>query len=184
MLVVFAVYFRLGLEHIVPLGADHVLFVVGLFLSAPALRPLAWQVSAFTVAHALTLALATMGLVHVPSSVVEPLIALSIAAIALENIVERGFHWRRPLIAFAFGLLHGFGFAGALRSLGLPPEDLALSLLGFNLGVEAGQLVVVAVLLLALGWSRNRAWYRGRVVVPLSVAIAATGLYWAMQRLG
>ena len=181
---VFSTYFRLGVEHILPLGADHVLFVVGLFLSAPSLGPLAWQVSAFTAAHALTLALATSGVIEAPAQVVEPLIALSIAAIAIENVVEPRFHWRRPLIVFAFGLLHGLGFAGALLSLGLPAEDLVLSLLGFNLGVEAGQLAVVAVLLLALGWSRSRAWYRPRVVVPLSVAIAAVGLFWAAQRIG
>lgn len=181
---VFTAYFRLGLEHIVPLGTDHVLFVVGLFLSAPAFGPLAWQVSAFTVAHALTLGLATLGLVHAPSYVVEPLIALSIAAIAVDNVVERRFHWRRPLIVFAFGLLHGLGFAGALQSLGLPADDLVISLLGFNAGVEAGQLAVVAALLLALGWSRGRTWYRARVVVPSSIAIAAVGLYWAAQRIG
>ncbi len=179
----FPSYFRLGFEHIVPLGADHVLFVGGLFLSAAALRPLVWQVSAFTLAHALTLALATLGVVRVPPELVEPLIALSVAAIAIENLLARRFHWRRPLIAFVFGLLHGLGFAGALQSLGLPDEDLVVALVAFNLGVEAGQLTVIAALMVALGWCRLAPWYRARVVVPLSVAIAALGLYWAVQRL-
>lgn len=171
-------YLRLGFEHIVPLGADHVLFVAGLFLSAAAFRPLVWQVSAFTVAHALTL-----GVVHVAPAVVEPLIALSIVAIAIENLLAREFHWRRTVIAFAFGLLHGLGFAGALQSLGLPDEDLVAALVAFNLGVEAGQLTVIAVLMAALGWCRRAPWYRARVVVPASVAIAIVGAYWAAQRL-
>lgn len=180
---VFPSYFRLGFEHILPLGTDHVLFVTGLFLSATALRPLVWQVSAFTVAHALTLALATLGVVQVSPRVVEPLIALSIAAVAIENLLTRGFHWRRPLLAFVFGLLHGLGFAGALQGLGLPREDLLVALVAFNLGVEAGQLAVIAALMAAVGWCRTAPWYRARVVVPASVAIAAVGLYWAVQRL-
>lgn len=178
----FLSYFRLGIEHIVPLGADHALFVAGLFLSATTLRSLAWQVSAFTVAHALTLALVATGAVQARASVVEPLIALSIVAVAIENIAARGFHWRRPLLVFAFGLLHGLGFGGALASLGLPAEDLVVGLLGFNLGVEAGQLIVIATLFVLLGWCRQAPWYRARVVVPASVAIAAIGAYWAIQR--
>lgn len=177
-------YLRLGFEHILPLGLDHVLFVVGLFLAAPAARPLVWQVSAFTLAHTLTLALATLGVVQVPAAVVEPLIALSIAAIAIENLVARAFHWRRPLIVFAFGLLHGLGFAGALGALGLPPGDLLPALVGFNLGVEAGQLVVVGALLGTVGWWRHRAWYRSRIVVPGSIVVGVIGGYWTLERLG
>ena len=176
-------YVRLGFEHIVPAGADHALFVAGLFLSATTLAALVWQVSAFTVAHALTLALAATGIVRAPSSVVEPLIALSIAAVAIENVVTPRFHWHRPLIVFAFGLLHGLGFGGALQDLGLPPGDVVVALLGFNLGVEAGQLAVIAALALALGWCRHAPWYRTRVVVPASLAIAAAGGYWALQRI-
>ncbi|MGE0813155.1 MAG: HupE/UreJ family protein [Vicinamibacterales bacterium] len=179
----FLLYFRLGFQHILPLGADHVLFVVGLFLASTTLPALLWQVSAFTIAHAITLALATTGVVHVPPSIVEPLIAVSIAAIAVENLVERAFHWRRPLIVFGFGLLHGLGFGGALQALGLPPEDVLVALLGFNLGVEAGQVAVLASLALAVGWCQGAPWYRRRVVVPASAAIAVVGLYWAIQRL-
>ena len=179
----FLSYFRLGVEHIVPLGTDHALFVAGLFLSAASLTALAWQVSAFTVAHALTLALVATGAVEARASIVEPLIALSIVAVAIENIATRGFHWRRPLLVFAFGLLHGLGFGGALTALGLPPDDLVVSLLGFNLGVEAGQLIVIATLFVLLGWCRRAPWYRARVVVPASIAIAVIGAYWAIQRL-
>jgi hypothetical protein len=163
---------------------DHALFVAGLFLSATTLHRLVWQVSAFTVAHALTLALAATNVVRVPSAVVEPLIALSIAAVAIENVATPRFHWHRPLIVFAFGLLHGLGFGGALQDLGLPPGDVVVSLFGFNLGVEAGQLAVIAALSLVLGWWRSAPWYRPRVVVPASLAIALTGLYWAVERLG
>jgi hypothetical protein len=179
---VFLSYFRLGVEHIVPLGADHALFVAGLFLSAATVRTLVWQVSAFTVAHALTLALMATGAVQARAAVVEPLIALSIVAVAVENIATRGFHWRRPLLVFAFGLLHGLGFGGALAALGLPADDLLVGLLGFNLGVEVGQLIVIATLFALLGWFRQAPWYRARVVVPASVVIAAVGAYWSIQR--
>ncbi|MEZ5420056.1 MAG: HupE/UreJ family protein [Vicinamibacterales bacterium] len=179
----FLSYLRLGFEHIIPWGADHALFVAGLFLSAATLPALVWQVSAFTAAHALTLALAATGVLRVPSSVVEPLIALSIAAIALENILTRRFHWHRPLVVFTFGLLHGLGFGGALQDLGLPPGDVVVSLLGFNAGVEAGQLAVIALLAVLLGPCRGASWYRARVVVPASAAIGLVGCYWAIQRL-
>jgi HupE / UreJ protein len=179
---VFSTYLTLGFEHILPRGFDHVLFIASLVLASPSWRPLVWQVSAFTVAHALTLALAVTGVVRMPAAVVEPLIALSIVAVATENILTARFHWRRPAMAFGFGLLHGLGFAGALVSLGLPSEDLLVSLLAFNLGVEGGQLVVVAALLAALAWCRRAPWYRARVVVPASAAIAAVGAYWCVQR--
>ncbi|MCC6991064.1 MAG: HupE/UreJ family protein [Acidobacteria bacterium] len=178
----FSTYLSLGFEHILPRGFDHVLFISALVLASPSWRPLVWQVSAFTMAHALTLALAVTGVVQMPSAVVEPLIALSIVAVAVENIVEPHFRWRRPAMAFGFGLLHGLGLAGALVSLGLPSEDLLVSLLAFNLGVEGGQLVVVAALLAALAWCRSAAWYRARAVVPASAAIAAAGAFWCVQR--
>jgi len=182
MRAVFSSYFTLGFEHILPRGFDHVLFIAALVLASPSWRPLLWQVSAFTVAHALTLALAVTGVVQMRSAVVEPLIALSIVAVAVENLVEPRFRWRRPAMAFGFGLLHGLGFAGALVSLGLPSEDLLVSLLAFNLGVEGGQLVVVAILLLALTWCRQATWYRTRVVLPASAVVAAVGAFWFVQR--
>ena len=176
-------YLRLGFVHIVPRGLDHILFVLGLFLLGTRTRPLVWQVSAFTVAHALTLSLAVFAVVSLPARVVEPLIALSIVYVAVENVLtDRLTPWR-PAVVFGFGLLHGLGFAGALGQLGLPEQERLLGLLSFNVGIELGQLLVIAVALAAVGWCRRRSWYRARVAVPASVAIAGVGLFWAVERL-
>lgn len=177
-------YLVLGFEHILPRGLDHILFVLGLFLLSPRLRPLLWQVTAFTVAHSVTLALSIYGVVSLPSGLVETLIALSIAYVAVENIVTSRLHAWRPIIVFLFGLLHGLGFAGVLRELGLPREQFATALISFNVGVELGQLCVIGLALATIGWFRHRRWYRKACVIPLSVAIAVTGLYWAAQRAG
>jgi hypothetical protein len=177
-------YVRLGFAHIVPAGLDHVLFVLGLFLLGTRLAPLLWQVTAFTVAHSVTLALSMAGVVALPSAIVEPLIALSIAWVAIENMLTAELKPWRPAVVFAFGLLHGLGFAGVLRELGLPPGEFVVGLVGFNVGVELGQLAVIAVALLTVGWFRDRKWYRPFVVLPLSALIALTGLVWAVQRVG
>jgi len=175
-------YLVLGFHHILPAGVDHVLFVLGLFLLSARWRPLAWQVTAFTAAHTVTLALSSFGVVRLSPSVVEPLIALSIAWVAIENVLTRRLHPWRPAIVFAFGLLHGLGFAGVLGELGLPRGERVTALLAFNLGVEGGQITVLALAFLAFGvWSR-RPWYRGRLAIPASLAIAAIGLYWAVTR--
>jgi hypothetical protein len=175
-------YLVLGFWHIVPAGLDHILFVLGLYLLNPRLRPLAWQVSAFTVAHTLTLALAVQGVVRLPASVVEPLIALSIAWVAIENVLTSELKPWRPALVFAFGLLHGMGFAGVLGELGLPAGELVTALVAFNAGVELGQLSVILGAAAVFGWLRHRAHYRRLVAVPASVLIAATGLYWAVER--
>ena len=176
-------YLELGFVHIVPRGLDHMLFVLGLFLLGTRTRPLLWQVSAFTVAHAATLSLAVFEIITLPARVVEPLIALSIVYVAVENaLTDRLTPWR-PVVVFGFGLLHGLGFAGVLGQLGLPEGERLLGLLSFNVGIELGQLTVIGVALASLGWCRRRTWYRARVAVPLSVAIAAVGLFWAIQRL-
>ncbi len=175
-------YLALGFWHIVPEGLDHILFVLGLFLLAARWRPLLWQVSAFTAAHTLTLALSTYGIVRLPPSWVEPLIALSIAYVAIENLLTSELKPWRPVVVFAFGLLHGLGFAGVLGELGLPDRDRLMALVTFNAGVELGQLAVLLVAFAAVGWLRDRSWYRQRVVVPASLAIAAMGLFWAVER--
>lgn len=176
-------YLVLGFTHILPKGLDHILFVLGLFLLSQAWRPLLWQVSAFTLAHTLTLGLSIYGVVSLPSSLVEPLIAASIVYVAVENVISPKLRPWRVALVFAFGLLHGLGFAGVLSELGLPRGELFTALLSFNLGVELGQLAVIAgaFLLLALPL-RKRSWYRRAVVVPASLAIAAVGLYWAVER--
>lgn len=176
-------YLRLGFLHIVPRGLDHILFVLGLFLLGSQLRPLVWQVTAFTLAHALTLSLAVFDVVSLPSAVVEPLIAMSIVYVAVENLLTSRLMPWRPAVVFGFGLLHGLGFAGVLRELGLPDQQRALGLLSFNVGIELGQLLVIASALLAVGWCRSEAWYRRRIVVPASLVVAGTGLFWAVQRL-
>ena len=175
-------YLRLGFVHILPRGMDHILFVLGLFLLGARLRPLVWQVSAFTVAHAATLSLAIFDVVSLPARVVEPLIALSIVYVAVENVLtDRLTPWR-PATVFLFGLLHGLGFAGVLRELGLPAEERWLGLLTFNAGIELGQLAVIGIALAAVGWCRSRPWYRRRVAIPASAVIAAVGLLWTLER--
>ncbi len=176
-------YVRLGFTHILPEGLDHILFVLGIFLLSLKWRPILWQVTAFTLAHSITLGLSLYGVVSLRPAIVEPLIALSIVAVAAENVLAQDFHWRRLAVVFAFGLLHGLGFAGALHDLGLQRGDFLTALLGFNAGVELGQLSVVALAFAALGLPfGRRAWYRPRVAVPASVLIAAVGLYWTVQR--
>ena len=175
-------YTRLGFVHIVPEGADHILFVLGLFLLSARLRPLVWQVTAFTVAHAVTLTLAALGYVSLPPGLVEPLIALSIAYVGIENVlVDRLTRWR-PAVVFGFGLLHGLGFAGVLGELGLPEQERLLALVTFNAGIELGQLAVILAAVLSFGWFRSRPWYRRRLAVPASAAIALVGLAWAVER--
>ncbi len=176
-------YLVLGFTHILPLGLDHILFVLGLFLLSLRLAPILWQVTAFTIAHTITLALTIYGVVSLPASVVEPLIALSIAYVGLENILTSRLHAWRVVIVFAFGLLHGMGFAGVLTEIGLPESDFVIALLGFNVGVEFGQLAVIVLALLAVGAWRARPWYRQRVVIPASAAITLVGLYWTFERL-
>ena len=179
----FARYVVSGFEHIVPLGADHILFVLGLFFFSLHLGPLLWQVTAFTVAHTATLALATLGVVSVSPAVVEPLIALSIAYVGVENVLRPRLGWWRPAVVFGFGLLHGLGFASVLSDVGGGTGNLLARLIGFNVGVELGQLAVIAAafVLLALPFGR-RPWWRPYIAVPASLAIAAVGAWWAVER--
>ena len=177
-------YGALGFRHIVPDGFDHVLFVLGLFLASRGFSWLLAQVTAFTVAHSITLGLAMFGVVSLPPSIVEPAIAISIVFVAVENVIGRQTGRARVAVVFAFGLLHGLGFAGALREIGLPRSRFLPALVSFNLGVEAGQLTVLAVAFCVVGaWLGRRSWYHARVEVPASIAIACVGLYWTIQRL-
>lgn len=141
----FVSYLPVGFEHIVPMGLDHILFVLGLFFLSTRLRPLLWQISAFTLAHTVTLALGALGYVNVPGSIVEPIIAASIVYVAVENIVSDRLHRWRPAVIFAFGLLHGLGFASVLGEFGLPADQFVPALIGFNVGVELGQLAIISV---------------------------------------
>lgn len=175
---------REGFGHILPEGLDHILFVLGLFLLARTWKPILIQVTIFTVAHSITLALATLGYVSAPAKVVEPIIAASIAIIALENIFRPSYGKVRLALVFLFGLIHGLGFAQRLIDDRIPEGSLLTSLLGFNLGVELGQLAVIALALGATFWLKDETKYRRWIVVPASVAIALAGLFWAYERLG
>ena len=177
-------YTVLGFEHIVPKGIDHILFVLGLFLLSVKLRPLLLQVTAFTLAHSITLGLTIYGVISLPPSIVEPLIALSIVAVGIENIFVKTVKIRRIVVVFLFGLLHGMGFAGVLSQLGLPESDFVTALVFFNIGVEAGQLFVIAVAFLCVFWLlKNQQLYRQWVVIPVSALISLIGLYWTYERL-
>ena len=180
-----------GVHHIL-IGPDHLLFLVGLLLAGGRLRRLVLVVSAFTVAHSITLSLAVLGVVSPPAWVVEPAIALSIVYVGADNLLverlrpERGAESPRDVrawIAFAFGLIHGFGFAGVLREMELPAGALGWSLLSFNLGVEAGQVLVVIPVAAVLWTIRGRSEVAGQRVATLgSVAVIAAGVFWFLER--
>ncbi len=178
------IYLVSGFEHILPGGLDHILFILGIFLLCMRLKPLLWQVTMFTVAHTVTLGLTMAGYIQLPAYIVEPLIALSITWIGIENIWHRNLHTSRLLLVFAFGLLHGMGFADALREFGMPDDAFLTALISFNVGVELGQLAIILMAFLAVGLCcRHRQWYRPVVVIPGSAAIALVGFYWTLERL-
>ncbi len=178
------VYLQPGFTHILPFGLDHILFVLGLFLLSPKLKPLLWQISAFTVAHSITLSLAMFNVISIPSNIVEPIIALSIVFIAVENILTKNLKPWRIAIIFLFGLIHGLGFAGVLKDLGLPQNQFINALISFNIGVELGQIAVVLIAFFAVGfWFQSKKWYRERITIPGSLIIALIASYWTIQRI-
>jgi hypothetical protein len=191
-------YIPVGFDHILPKGLDHILFVLGLFLLSTQLGPLLWQVTAFTLAHTVTLALGALGWVNVPGSIVEPLIAASIVYVAVENLFFNDLTRWRPFVIFGFGLLHGLGFASVLGDFGLPAAQFIPALIGFNIGVELGQLTVIAaafvLVWLAVGAARaanldaddgvveeHSVMFRA-VSITGSLIIALIGIYWVIER--
>ncbi|MGB1515280.1 MAG: HupE/UreJ family protein [Paracoccaceae bacterium] len=179
----FVEYIPVGFDHIVPKGLDHILFVLGIFFLGAGWRALIWQISAFTLAHTVTLALGALEIVVISGSIVEPLIAASIVFVAVENLMTTSLNTWRPVIIFGFGLLHGLGFASVLGDFGLPEGQFIPALIGFNIGVEVGQLTVVAVaaILLTLPFARFD-WYRRAIAMPASILIAFVGAYWFIER--
>lgn len=182
-------YLQLGYQHIIPLsadmawGLDHILFILTLFVLEPRLKPILWQATAFTVAHSITLGLAAAGLITVSPAIIEPLIALSILFVALENLITDRLRPWRLAVVFGFGLLHGLGFAGILRDIGLPRNLFFEALLSFNVGVELGQVTVILLAWLLIGWwSARQVWYKQRVLVPMSVGIALVAAWWTVER--
>ncbi len=178
------VYLLLGYKHILPLGFDHILFILSLFLLSPKLKPVLWQATAFTIAHSVTLGLAMYHIITPPAKIIEPLIALSIMYVALENIFSPRLKTSRIAVVFLFGLVHGLGFASALAEMGLPQNAYLLSLVMFNVGVELGQLTVILLAFFVLAkWFGNKPFYRKTIVIPISVMIAIIAAVWTVQRL-
>jgi hypothetical protein len=177
-------YIKLGFEHIIPLGLDHILFVLSLFLLNPKLKPVLLQATAFTVAHTVTLGLSMYQVINPPSYIVEPIIAISIMYVAFENIISQKLKPSRIGIVFLFGLIHGMGFASVLSNLGLPEKSFLTSLLMFNVGVELGQISVIVLAYFLLGkFFGDKSYYRKYIVIPISVCIFLIATYWTIERI-
>ena len=181
---VFGKYLQLGYTHILPLGFDHVLFILCVFFLNTNIKEIIKQATMFTLAHSITLGLAVYGYIQAPPSIIEPIIALSIVFLALENIFFEQVKPWRMIMVFLFGLVHGMGFAGALDDLGMPRYSFATALVSFNLGVELGQLTVIAVMFFFVAKIFSKeVWYRSRIVIPASIAIALVAAYWTVERI-
>lgn len=177
-------YTWLGFQHILPLGFDHILFVISLFLMDSRLKPVIMQASCFTVAHTVTLILTSKGIIVPPSQIIEPVIAISIVFVALENIFIGELKPWRYAVVFLFGLIHGMGFANALNEIGLPRNTFYTSLISFNIGVELGQVAVIVLAYFLIGkFFSKEIWYRKRIVYPLSLLIALIAAYWTVERI-
>ena len=173
-----------GYKHILPLGLDHILFIIGLFLFSRHMKPLILQITMFTIAHSFSLALAMLGIINLSAQIVEPLIAISIAFVAIENIFLNSLNKNRLVIIFGFGLLHGLGFASVLSDFGMPDDDFIKALVSFNVGVELGQLSIVLMMTFFISyWIKNDRIYRQFVVIPASSLIAFVALYWTWERI-
>ena len=177
-------YTRAGFGHILPKGLDHILFILGIFLFSLKMGPLLKQVTMFTVAHSITLSLAMLNIFSLPATVVEPLVALSIAYIGIENVVLKEIKPSRLFVVFGFGLLHGMSFASMLTDFGMPKNSFVAALISFNVGVEIGQLSIIAMAFVLFGvWFRKKQWYRKFLVIPASLLIGMVGLYWTYDRI-
>ncbi len=172
-----------GFDHIIPKGLDHILFIIGIFLLSMRLKTLALQATMFTFAHSITLSLAMFNVISLPSSIVEPLIALSIAYLGIENLFAHKLKSSRLALVFGFGLLHGLGFANVLAEFGLPQSAYATALISFNIGVEIGQLAILVTAYFGITyWFKNKEHFHNYITVPGSVVIGVTGLYWTWER--
>src|SRR5215471_6632793 len=177
-------YLKMGITHIIPNGFDHILFITSLCLLSNKIKTILWQATAFTVAHSVTLALSLKNIIVAPAPVVEPIIALSILFVAVENIILHELKAWRIMIVFFFGLVHGMGFASALNEVGIPPDRFVEAVLTFNVGVELGQMAIILVVfgLIITPFSKAKN-YRKLVVNPLSIVIAVVAAYWTIERL-
>jgi hypothetical protein len=181
---VFWFYAKMGVTHIIPNGIDHILFVVSLCLLSNKITSILWQASAFTIAHTITIALSMKNIIVAPGQVVEPIIALSIAFVAVENILLNELKPWRVIIVFFFGLIHGLGFASALNEVGLPRNNFYTSIIAFNVGVEIGQIAVILLVfgLLIIPFGK-RLSFKKQFVYPISIMIALIAGYWTVERI-
>lgn len=181
---VFWKYMLIGYEHILPLGLDHILFILCVFFLNANIRQIILQACMFTLAHSITLGLAMYGVIKPSSALIEPLIALSIVFLALENIFSKKVKPWRMIMVFLFGLIHGMGFAGALSELGMPKYAFLTALISFNIGVELGQITIILFMYLFVAKMFSaKEWYRRRIVIPASVVIALVAAYWTIERI-
>lgn len=177
-------YLQLGFQHIIPLGLDHIVFIIALFIINPQIKPILIQATAFTIAHTITLGLSMFQIINAPTQIVEVIIAISILYVAIENIFTSKVKSSRVAIVFIFGLIHGLGFAAVLSEIGLPQNKFILSLLMFNVGVELGQIAVItAMYFMLIKWVKATDYYKARVVIPLSVIISLVSIYWIIERI-
>ncbi len=181
---VFWKYMIIGFQHIIPLGFDHILFITCVFFLNTNLKKVVVQASMFTLAHSITLGLAMYGIIRPPANIIEPLIALSIVFLAIENILSDKVKPWRLVMVFLFGMVHGMGFAGALSQLGMPQYAFATALISFNVGVELGQLTIIVTLyFLVSKVFSGKLWYRRAIVIPVSSVIALVAAYWTVERI-
>ena len=177
-------YLQIGFSHVIPLGFDHILFILSIFFLNSNVRSVVIQCSIFTIAHSLTLGLAATGYIIPDPQVIEPLIAISILFTAIENLFHNSINTWRLIVIFLFGLIHGMGFANALKDIGIPQSHFISALLCFNIGVELGQItIILAAYLLVSRWFSAKEWYRSRIVCPVSSLIACIALYWTIARI-
>lgn len=180
---VFWQYLREGFLHIIPLGLDHILFILCVFFLNTNLKKIVLQASMFTLAHTITLGLSMYGIINPPSGIVEPIIALSIVFLAVENIYAQKVKPWRLIMVFIFGLVHGMGFAGVLNDLGMPAYAFSTALISFNIGVELGQLSIIFVMYFLVSKQFSKAvWYRSKLVIPACMIIAVIAGYWTLER--
>ena len=176
-------YIPVGFSHILPKGLDHILFVLGLLFLTPKVYPLLIQISIFTIAHTITLAISSLKIIDISSAIIEPLIAASIIYVAIENFFNSSLTKYRSIIIFFFGLLHGLGFASVLSSFGLPGTNFIWALVGFNVGVEIGQLtIILAFYTIFIYWIKTKNYYRKYISIPGSLIIALFGTFWLIER--
>ena len=179
----FLEYIPVGFTHILPKGLDHILFVLGLLFLTPKFYPLLLQISIFTLAHTITLAISSLKIITISSKIVEPLIAASIIYIAVENFFNSSLTKNRSITIFFFGLLHGLGFASVLSNFGLPSANFVWALVGFNIGVEIGQITIIFVFYaICIYWINTKNYYIKFISMPGSAIIALIGVFWFFER--